>query len=83
MFKRCCNFLINRSKADLVLWVFLLLIIHVCLWHTFLSVPCRFFGHLMTKGLLLGSLVCDHLLRVCTFPIWNPGPVKVLDCIGS
>ena len=39
--------------------------------------PC---GHLLEKGLLLGSLVCDVFLWFCHFPMRFPGSGVVLDC---
>ena len=40
--------------------------------------PC---GHLLGKGLPLGSLVCDVFLCFCHFPMWCPGSDVVPDCI--
>ena len=42
--------------------------------------PC---GHLLAKGLPLGSPVCDVFLCFCHFPIWCPGSGVVFDCIDS
>ena len=44
------------------------------------SVPCSLVGHLLGKGLSLGSLVCDVFLCYCHFPIWCPGPRVEFDC---
>ena len=35
------------------------------------------------KDWLLGSLVCEVLLRFCQFPMWYPGSGVVNDCIDS
>ena len=43
--------------------------------------PC---GHLLEKGLPLGSLVCDvFFLCFSQFPMWCPWSGVVLDCIDS
>ena len=49
----------DRSKAVLLLWIFFVV---VCLsLPSVMSVSCYFkrSGHMLGKGLLLGSLVCD------------------------
>ena len=58
---------------------------HLCFYVSCLSnflvcllQPC---GHLLGKGLPLGSLVCDVLVCFCHFPMWCPGSGVVLDCI--
>ena len=41
------------------------------------------YGHLLGKGRLLGSHICDVFLWRCHFPIRYSGPDVVLDCIDS
>ena len=42
--------------------------------------PC---GHLLDKGLPLGSLVCDVILCSCFYLMWCSGSGVALDCIDS
>ena len=37
-------------------------------------------SHLLGKGWLLGSPVCDVFLCICPFPIRYPRPGVALDC---
>ena len=41
------------------------------------------FGHLLRKGRILGSPVCDVFLWICHFPMRYPGSGVALDCIDS
>ena len=58
-------------------------------FYLYLYLPyCHFcvlqpFGHLLGKGLPLGSPVCDVLLCFCHFPIRYPGLGVALDCFDS
>ena len=51
-----------------------------CVCLAILSCLC---GHLLGKGLILGSSVCDVFLCIFHFPIRYPGSGVVLDCIDS
>ena len=73
MFKPSSNFLTDRSKAVLLLWIHFVISVS-CLSLSYCLVcflqPC---GHLLGKGWPLGSLVRHVYLRFCHFPIWCPG----------
>ena len=62
----------DHSKAVLLLWIYFLCLscLHVCSLQ-----PC---GHLLGKGLPLGSHVCDVLLCFVTFPYGILGQVWCL-----
>ena len=57
----------DSSKAALPLWIFFIFILSLSLpyCHVCILQPC---GHLLGKGLSLGSPVCDVFLCFCHFP---------------
>ena len=57
------------------LFCFTLLLYIVCIMQ-----PC---GHLLGKGLFLGSPGCVVFVCICNFPIRYPWSGVVLDCIDS
>ena len=63
MFKPSSDFLADRSKAVLLLWIFFLFVFRVILF--FSLQPC---GHQLGKGWPLGSLECYVFLCFVTFP---------------
>ena len=48
---------------------------HHCLCYAVLDVSCRAGDHLLEKGWLLGSLVCDVYCVFVTFPKGDSGKV--------
>ena len=83
MFKPSSNFLTDRSKAVLLLWILFVNCV-LCLSLSYCLVcflqPC---SHLLGKDWPLGSPVCNVFLCFCHFPIWCPGSGVVLYCIDS
>ena len=83
MFKPSSNFLTDRFKAVLLLWILLLFVfLCLCLCHTVLSVSCSIGVTCWERADLL---VLSHVMFscVCHFPIRCPGSVVELDCIDS
>ena len=78
-YKPSSNFLSDRSKAALLLWI--LFVICIRLSHTALSVSCG----LEATCVALRSPVRrgNVFLCFCHFPIWCLGSGVVLDCIDS
>ena len=61
----------GRSKAILLLWILFAICVSCLSCCLVCSLqPC---GHLLGKGLPLGSFVCDVFLCCCHLPIWCPG----------
>ena len=74
----CSNFLTDRRKEVNLLWIFFILCLYLLYCLVCVMQPC---GHLLGKGWLLGSPVCDVFLCFCHFPIWCSRSCVVLDCI--
>ena len=55
----------------------------ICVLSCFLVCSLQPCGHLLGKGLSLGSLVSDVFLCFCHFPMWCPVLGVVLNCIDS
>ena len=75
MFKPSSNFLTDRSKAVLLLWILFVICVSclsVILSCLFLQ-PC---GHMLGNGWPFGSLVCDVFLCFATFPYGVLGQVQ-------
>ena len=56
-----CNFLIDRSKVVLLLWIFFAICVS-CMYVNFLVCSLQPCGHLLGKGWPLGFHVCDVFL---------------------
>ena len=70
MFKASSNLLTDHSKAVLLLWI--LFVIYILRLSILFCLACSLqpCGHLLEKGLPLGSLVWDILVSFCHSPIW-------------
>ena len=75
MFKSSINFLTDRSKAVLLLWILFVICV---LCHTILSGFLQPYGDLLGKGWPLGSLVCDVSCVCVTFAYGVLGQVWYL-----
>ena len=80
-FLSCKNIFTGRSKAVLLLWI--IFVFYGSCLSCFLVCQLQPFGHLLGRGLPLGSLVCYVLLYFCHFAMWFPGSGVALDCIDS
>ena len=69
-------FLADRSKAVLVLWIFV-----ICLCHTAMSVSCILDDTYWEKADVLAFLYVVFFLCSCHFPIGCPESGVVHDCI--
>ena len=78
MFKPSSNFLTERSKVVLLLWVPFV----ICVSCLIVIVSCLFTEALWSPA-GKGSLVCDVFLCFCHFLIWCPESGVVFDCIDS
>ena len=70
------------SKAVLLLLIVFVIMFHVCLYYTILSVPCSLVITCWERAGLL-ALLCDVSLCLCHFQIRCSGSGVVLDCIDS
>ena len=67
MCKPSSNFT-DRSNAVLLLWIFFVIYVYVCLYNTFLSVPCSLVSTCWEMADLL-AVLCVCVLFPCVFVI--------------
>ena len=78
MFKPYRNFLTDRSKAVLLLWILFVMCVYVGLFHTVLSVPCSLVVTCLERADLFALLCVMFSCVFVTFPYGVLGQVWYL-----